>query len=68
MSSCLYVASAAPKSGKSIVVLGLMSLFCGSTRRVGFFRPIVQSDGDHDETIALMVERYDLEGPRDVFF
>jgi phosphate acetyltransferase len=68
MSSCLYVASAAPKSGKSIVVLGLMSLFCGSTRRVGFFRPIVQSDGDHDETIALMVERYDLEGPREEMY
>jgi phosphate acetyltransferase len=46
MSKGIYVATIEPNSGKSIVVLGLMSMLLGKTARVGYFRPII---GDLNE-------------------
>lgn len=41
MSKGIYVATIEPNSGKSLVVLGLMSLLLGKTAKVGYFRPII---------------------------
>jgi len=58
MANSLYIAGAAPRSGKSAVSLGFMELFSAYGDRVGFFRPIVATP--HDSVIALMAERYRL--------
>lgn len=58
MANSLYIAGAAPRSGKSAVSLGFMELFSAYGERVGFFRPIVATP--HDTVIALMTERYRL--------
>lgn len=41
MSKGIYIATIEPNSGKSIVVLGLMSMLLGKTAKVGYFRPII---------------------------
>src|SRR5690606_31879299 len=48
MSKGIYVATIEPNSGKSVVVLGLMSMLLGKTAKVGYFRPII-GDLDTDE-------------------
>ena len=48
MNKGIYVATIEPNSGKSLVVLGLMSLLLGKTAKVGYFRPII-GDLDCDE-------------------
>jgi phosphate acetyltransferase len=58
MANSLYIAGAAPRSGKSAVSLGFMELFSAYGDRVGFFRPIVATS--NDGVIALMAERYRL--------
>ncbi len=66
MSKSLYVAGAAPRSGKSIVSLGFMELLSASAGRVGFFRPVVVDQ--NDPAIALMSARYDLREPPEALF
>ncbi|MFA7243272.1 MAG: phosphate acetyltransferase [Sulfuricellaceae bacterium] len=66
MANSLYIAGAAPRSGKSAVSLGFMELFSAYGDRVGFFRPIVATP--HDGVIALMTQRYRLaQAPADYF-
>ena len=60
MANRLYIAGAAPRSGKSAVSLGFMELFSAYGERGGFFRPVVATP--NDSVIALMVERYRLPG------
>lgn len=60
MANRLYIAGAAPRSGKSAVSLGFMELFSAYGERVGFFRPVVAAP--NDSVIALMAERYGLPG------
>jgi len=57
----LYIAGAAPRSGKAAVSLGFMERLAASGQRVGFFRPIVADTSD--PSIGLMRERYGLGGP-----
>ncbi|MBS4096283.1 MAG: phosphate acetyltransferase [Sulfuricella sp.] len=66
MANRLYVAGAAPRSGKSAVSLGFMELFSAYGERVGFFRPIVATA--NDSVIALMAERYRLPGPLSAYY
>jgi phosphate acetyltransferase len=49
MSKNLYVTTTGPATGKSAIVLGLMSMLEREVRNVGFFRPIARP-GDTDET------------------
>jgi phosphate acetyltransferase len=44
MTKAVFIATAEPYSGKSLVALGLVNLLLGQARRVGYFKPIV----DHD--------------------
>jgi phosphate acetyltransferase len=44
MTKAVFLATAEPHSGKSLVALGLVNLLLGQARRVGYFKPIV----DHD--------------------
>jgi phosphate acetyltransferase len=60
MQISLYVAGAGAGTGKSVVALGLMEMLSASSRKIGFFRPIVQHAPEEDALIELMRHRYNL--------
>ena len=56
MSRAIYIATGEAESGKSIITLGLMRILLGRTKKVGYFRPIIEvSDktkkDNHIETV-----------------
>lgn len=65
MSKSIFIAISEPYSGKSIVALGLMNMLLSKTKKIGFFKPIVnvdpaeKSDG-HIDTIR---EYFELDIP-----
>ena len=60
MAKAVYVTSMEAASGKSMISLGLMEAFSRHSSRVGYFRPVVASRQDADNTIELIRRRYDL--------
>ena len=61
MSKNLYIAATEAESGKSLIVLGLMSILTRHVKRVGIFRPIVQSDSKIiDKDIELISRHFNL--------
>jgi phosphate acetyltransferase len=60
MAHSLYIASLEPRSGKSIVSLGLMEMICRRIRKVAFFRPVIP-DVATDNNIHLISQRYNLD-------
>ena len=65
MSKCVFIAISEPYSGKSIVALGLMNMLLSKTKKVGFFKPIVNVDpakktDGHIDTIR---EHFELDIP-----
>ncbi len=59
MNQGIYITSAEPRSGKSVVVLGIMEILSGRRSKVGFFRPVVLDDKNPDPITALITRRYD---------
>ncbi len=57
----VYVTATEPRSGKSLVALGLMDMLFSIVGNVGFFRPIVPAAGVPDPEIELFRSRYQLE-------
>jgi len=62
MSNNLYIAAMEPRSGKSVVALGLMELLSRRLHTIGFFRPIIP-DVERDNNIELIRSRYNLKFP-----
>jgi phosphate acetyltransferase len=60
MAKSLYIAAMEPKSGKSVVALGLMELLSRRVRKVGFFRPVIASSDRRDKELHLILTRYNL--------
>ncbi|HEX8326904.1 MAG TPA: phosphate acetyltransferase [Hymenobacter sp.] len=44
MTKAVFIATAEPYSGKSLVALGLVNMLLGQARKVGYFKPLI----DHD--------------------
>ena len=61
MARNVYITAMEPQSGKSVVALGLMELLSARTGSVGFFRPLVGSEGERDTQIELIRTRYALD-------
>ena len=51
----------APRSGKSVIALGIMELLSRRIRRLGYFRPVVPSAKEPDNNIRLIKARYHLD-------
>ena len=62
MSKGLYITGTEPKSGKSVVALGLMEMLSGHGRKTGFFRPIIYPGENGDSLINLLSTRHAIEG------
>lgn len=63
MANKLYVAATEPRSGKTLITLGLMELLTRNIKKVGFFKPLVQADydeGQRDNTINLLKSQFNL--------
>jgi len=63
MSQALYIVGTGPKSGKSIVVLGMMELLARQGRKIGYFRPVAQGKDGQDHAIRLIAELHQLDFP-----
>lgn len=62
MTKNIFIATAEPYSGKSIVALGLVNMLLGKTKKVGYFKPIVNYDPKEkkDVHIQTVVEHFGL--------
>ncbi|AKA34236.1 phosphate acetyltransferase [Flagellimonas lutaonensis] len=63
MNKAVYIATTEPKSGKSIVSLGLMQVLLGKIAKVGYFRPIIDDlvDGKEDNHIHTVISYFELD-------
>ena len=64
MTNSIYIATAEPYCGKSLISLGITELLLRKTKRVGVFRPIVGSRSVHnsqDKNIDLILNYFDLD-------
>ena len=62
MANSLYISTIEPRSGKSLIALGIIELILRKTTKVGFFRPIIQDnfDGKPDKHIDLILSYFKL--------
>ena len=60
MGNNLYIATMEPRSGKSVVLLGLMELLSRRIQKIGIFRPIVRAGAKADDYLELVRKRYKL--------
>jgi phosphate acetyltransferase len=62
MNKGIYIATSEPNSGKSIVALGLMRMLLAKTAKVGYFRPIIDSnsEGQKDNHINTVLNHFNL--------
>jgi len=63
MARSLYIAAIEPRSGKSVVALGMMELLSRRISKMGYFRPVVPSSAAPDNNIQLIRKRYNLDLP-----
>ena len=68
MSQGVYITSGEPRSGKSVVVLGIMEMLAGHGGKVGFFRPVVRDAQKPDSITNLIIGRYDLNIPHEMLY
>ncbi len=63
MSRAIYIATGEAESGKSILALGLMRILLGRTRKVGYFRPIIEmhDPSKKDNHIETILTHFNLE-------
>ncbi len=57
MSKAIYIASTEPYSGKTLIALGLMNLLADKTKKLAYFKPVINEPPEkgkdiHIETIT----------------
>lgn len=59
----LYITATEERSGKSVVVLGVMQMLMKEVHKVAFFRPIISDTepGDEDPDLILFLEHFELD-------
>jgi len=58
LAKSLYIVGIEPRSGKSVISLGVMEMLSRRIRNVGYFRPVIPSDRLPDNNIKLIRARY----------
>jgi phosphate acetyltransferase len=61
MTQGIYIVGAEPRSGKSVIVLGMMEMLSGRMGKIGFFRPVVRDERKPDNITRLIIKRYGLD-------
>ncbi|MEJ7736479.1 MAG: phosphate acetyltransferase [Chitinophagaceae bacterium] len=62
MTKTIFIATAEPYSGKSIIAIGLVNMLLGKAQKVGYFKPIINADPKEkkDEHIETIMEYFNL--------
>lgn len=62
MTKNIFIASAEPYAGKSVIALGLVNMLLAKTKKVGFFKPIIsqQANGVKDKHIEAVLNYFSL--------
>ena len=62
MTKTIFIASAEPYSGKSIISLGLVNMLLGKAQKIGYFKPIINTDPTEtkDTHIKTILEHFNL--------
>jgi phosphate acetyltransferase len=65
MTKAVFIATAEPYSGKSLVLLGLVNMLLGQARRVGYFKPIIDHEPatETDSRLATITSYFKLALP-----
>ena len=51
MSKNIFIASAEPGSGKSLVTIGLVNMLLCKAQKIGFFKPVINADADEKKDV-----------------
>jgi phosphate acetyltransferase len=59
----IFISSAEPYSGKTLVSIGLFEAILRKTKKVAFFKPIIRDRADHekDKSLELILDHYKLK-------
>lgn len=68
MPTNLYIAPVHRGSGRSLVALGFMEFLSRRTARLGFFRPVIDSEDPRVEPLYMMARRYRLALPPEALY
>ncbi len=62
MTKTIFIASAEPYSGKSVVALGLVDMLLGKAQKIGYFKPIINYDPAEQKDIHIqtIIEHFQL--------
>jgi len=62
MTKTIFIATAEPYSGKSIIALGLVNMLLGKAQKVGYFKPIIniESRDKRDVHIETIISHFNL--------
>ncbi|MCF0052256.1 phosphate acetyltransferase [Dyadobacter chenwenxiniae] len=62
MTKTIFIASAEPYAGKSVIALGLVNMLLSKTQKIGFFKPIIsqQEPGRKDKHIEAIISYFSL--------
>ncbi|MEX6688052.1 phosphate acetyltransferase [Danxiaibacter flavus] len=62
MSNAIYIATTEAYSGKSVVSLGLMNLLLSKAQKIGYFKPVIESDPQiaRDVHIDTIIQYFNL--------
>ncbi|SDF25597.1 phosphate acetyltransferase [Mucilaginibacter pineti] len=65
MTKTIFIASAEPYSGKSIIALGLVAMLLGKAQKIGYFKPVISPDTprQQDLHIRTIIEHFQLAIP-----
>ncbi|MFL9485247.1 phosphate acetyltransferase [Chitinophagaceae bacterium LWZ2-11] len=62
MSNAIYIATAEPHSGKSVVSLGLMNVLLSKAQKIGYFKPVIEDNPQisRDAHIDTIIQYFNL--------
>ena len=60
MTNNLYVTATEERSGKSVIILGIMQMLKKEVHRVAFYRPIINDNESEDHDISLVLKYFKL--------
>lgn len=65
MTKSIFIASAEPFTGKSVIALGLVNMLLGKTEKIGYFKPIIseQAPGVKERHIEAILDYFSLPIP-----
>ena len=53
MSKAIYIASSEPYSGKTLIALGLMHMLAGKTKKIAYFKPVINEAPENSKDIHI---------------